>query len=86
MKNVKLISESDLPYISEREISRSISNLRDNLYSLNPNWRMSKDRRLKNQCLGIETEICYLQRELMWRKKREACHKTYLESRNIRRR
>lgn len=86
MKNVKLISESDLPYISEREISRSISSLRDSLYSLNPNWRMSKNSRLRDQCLHIETEICYLQRELMWRKKREACHKTYLESRSARRR
>jgi len=85
LKNVKLISESSLPYVSEREISRSVSSLRDSLYSLNPNWRMSKNPRLRNQCLNIETEICYLQRELMWRKRREACHSTYLESRKARR-
>jgi hypothetical protein len=82
VKNVKLISESDLPYVSEREISRSISGLRDSLFNLNPNWRTSKNERLRTQCLHIETEICYLQRELMWRKKREACHKTYLQARS----
>ena len=85
MKNVKLISESSLPYVSEREISRSVSNLKDSLYSLNPNWRMSKNPRLRDQCLNIETEICYLQRELMHRKKSEISHKAYLESRNARR-
>lgn len=85
MKNVKLISESALPYTNEREISRTISGLKTKVYGINPEWRLSKDRKLREHCLSIETEICYLQREIMWRKKRVACHKEYMQERRVQR-
>ena len=79
VKKVRLIRSGDIPYTSDYEISKSIDSLKSSLERLNPNWRLSKNRKLYSQCLEIETELCYLQREVMWRKKREACHKEYLK-------
>ena len=84
VKNVKLISESDLPYTSDREIGKTISLLKEKVNSINPEWRLSRNRRIQEQCLSIETEICYLQREIMWRKRREASHKEYMRTRRRR--
>ena len=81
MKGVMLIGEQELPYASDFEINKVVSKLKRRVESLDPNWRTSRNRRLKSQCLEIETEICYLQREIMWRRRREAFHKEYVKSR-----
>ncbi len=80
MKKVRLIKSSDIPHTSDYEISKSINGLKSSLSRLNPNWRLSSDRNLARQCLEIETELCYLQREIMWRKKREVMHKEYIKN------
>ena len=78
MRNNRLIAAEEIPYIPEMELVRTIENLKRRIQKLNPNWRLSRDESLKAQCLQIETEICYLQREFMFRKKRAAAHKEYI--------
>ena len=79
MKGVMLIGAQDLPYASDFQINKVVSRLKRRIDDLDPNWRLSRNKSLHTQCLEIETEICYLQREIMWRRKREACHKQYLK-------
>ena len=84
MRNVALIGTDELAYTSENHISRVVSNLKRKVHSIDSDWRLSRNERVRDQCLKIETEICYMQREIMWRKKREACHREYLKNRRQR--
>ena len=79
MKGVKLIGGNELAFTSDFEISKVISRLKQRVEDLDPNWRLSRNRRFYTQCLEIETEVCYLQREIMWRRKRIECHKDYMK-------
>ncbi len=80
MKGVKLIGSDELAFTSDFEINKTVSRLKKRVEEIDPNWRQSRNKRLHSQCLEIETEICYLQREIMWRRKREVCHKEYMKN------
>tara|TARA_R100000664_G_scaffold34175_1_gene54664 strand:+ start:5605 stop:5874 length:270 start_codon:yes stop_codon:yes gene_type:complete len=82
MKVLNIILPERLPYASDSEINSSFTSLKSKLRSVGENWIFSKDPNAKSQGLYLETEICYLQRELMWRKKREVKHREYLSTKN----
>ena len=77
---LRLIEEERLPYCSDNEINRSIDELKKRLVASGINWRTSSNQKKKSAGLFLETEICYLQREIMWRRRREACHSEYLKN------
>lgn len=77
---ISVIQQENIPYSSDYELNRSIISLSKRLSSINRNWRTSKDESVRDLGLFLETEICYLQREVMWRKKREKCHEEYVKN------
>jgi len=77
---LRVIKPNDIPYSSDSELSRSIDNLTRKLRETGHNWRMSRNETMKEKGLFLETELCYLQREVMWRKKRELIHKEYMKN------
>ena len=77
---ISVIQQENIPYSSDYDLNKSISSLSKRLFAINRNWRNSKDRSTRDLGLFLETEICYLQREVMWRKKREKCHEEYLKN------
>ncbi len=78
---LRLIESERLPYCSDYEINRAIEELTKRLKASGPNWRVSGNKKKKSAGLFLETEICYLQREIMWRRRREKCHEEYLKNR-----
>lgn len=77
---LKLIEPERLGYSSDYEINRSIQDLTRRLISSGQYWRASGNRKKKDMGLFLETEICYLQREIMWRRRREVHHTEYIKN------
>ena len=82
---LKFIKSSDIPYTSDYEINQSIDSLTRKIKASFPNWRLSNNDSTYEQGLDLETELCYLQREIMWRRSREKHHELYLEKLNRKR-
>jgi hypothetical protein len=82
MKVLNIIPPEKLPYCSDREINSSFSSLKSKIRDIGENWIFSKNKNIRNQGLYLETELCYLQREIMWRKLREKRHSEYLSNKN----
>jgi predicted secreted Zn-dependent protease len=78
---LRLIESEKIPYCSDYEINRAIDELTKRLNASGPHWRTSGNRKKKSAGLFLETEICYLQREIMWRRRRERTHAEYLKKR-----
>jgi len=76
---LNLINGDRLPSTSDYDINRSIEDLTRRLRDSGANWRVSGGKRKKEMGLFLETEICYLQREIMWRRCREVHHQNYLK-------
>ena len=79
---LRLIESGRLPYCSDNEINRTIEELTKRLIASGRNWRLSGNTKKKDAGLFLETEICYLQREIMWRRRREKHHTEYLKNRH----
>lgn len=77
---LKLIEAERLGYSSDYEINRSIQDLTRRLVSSGQYWRVSGNIKKKEMGLLLETEICYLQREIMWRRRRETHHSEYVKN------
>ena len=82
MKVLNIIPPERLPYASDRELNASFNSLKSRIRSIGENWVFSKNKNTRDQGLYLETELCYLQREVMWRRMREKCHAEYLSSKN----
>ena len=78
---LRTIRPNQLGHSSDYEIYQSIESLTSKLRKNFPNWRLSRNHATLEQGLYLETELCYLQREIMWRKLREKHHAEYLENR-----
>jgi hypothetical protein len=79
---LRFIKSPDIPHASDYEINQSIDSLTKKIRASFPNWRLSSDECTYSQGLDLETELCYLQREIMWRRSREKHHELYLEKLN----
>ena len=76
---LRFIKPSDIPQASDFEINQSIDSLTRKIKASFPTWRLSQNESIYAQGLDLETELCYLQREIMWRRSREKHHELYLE-------
>ena len=69
---IRTISEDDLRELSDDQLSRQIETMR----------RLSR-KRDSDFTRKVQTELCYLQREMGWRHSRRETHKVYM--RNLKR-
>ncbi len=65
---IRTISDDDLRELSDDQLGRQIDTMK----------RLSRKRE-SGFTRKVQTELCYLQREMEWRLKRRECHKIYLE-------
>lgn len=65
---IRTISDDDLRELSDDQLGRQIDTMK----------RLSRKRE-SGFTRKVQTELCYLQREMEWRLKRRECHKIYLK-------
>jgi len=66
---IRTISDTDLREFSDDHLSRQIENMR----------RLAK-KKDSDFTRKVQTELCYLQREMDWRQTRRVRHKIYLQN------
>ena len=83
-KPLNLIPTQDIPYMKEEKLKREVATLE----SRKSMMLRSKERNGKQQQRTLqllETEICYLQREIEIRERRRKAHSEFLRKRSERR-
>ena len=78
------VATNDIPYVREDRLSREMSGLsykRDRL--MHDLKRNRKDEILQERLLKVETEICYLYRELEHRVARRDAHAEYQKNKKF---
>ena len=90
IKPLTTVSPEDIPYIREDRIRKEIYNLENRKGALLRSSRSEKKSKAEaentaNSISFLETEICYLQRELEIRINRKKAHAEYLQKRSDKR-
>jgi hypothetical protein len=68
--------------LSDFELKNKLKALKKDLKKSGENWRDSANKRTRESGLYLETEMCYIQRELDWREGRIKRHAEYLKNLN----
>ena len=66
---IRTISDDDLRELSDDNLSRQIDTMR----------RLAR-KKPTDFTRKVQTELCYLQREMEWRQKRRELHRVYLQN------
>ena len=82
-KSLSLISPESIPYVRPEKLQREVSTLESRKSMILRDKSRSKDSQAT--VLMLETEICYLQRELEIRERRRKAHDKFLQKRSERR-
>ena len=82
-KPLSLISPEDLPYTKEEKLKREVSTLESRKGMILRD--KEKAKRQQRTVVMLETEICYLQREIEIRERRRKAHAKFLQKRSERR-
>ena len=83
-KQLTLISPSSIQYVNEDKLRREVNNLEMRKSTLFRSGKQN-DRGFRSTLREIETEICYLQREIEVRQRRKRAHAEFLQKRSNKR-
>jgi len=70
---------NDLIYLSDFDLNNKLYGIKQDIRSVYKTWRKTGDNNFKTMGQELETDMCYLQREIECRKARIVAHEKYLE-------
>ena len=76
------INSDNLGYMSENEVYSLFKKLDGYLAKMGRVWWNSKNKELQSEAKSIETDLCYIIRELECRKNRSRYHAQYIKDKN----
>jgi len=73
---MRIFTKESLQYIPDYEVEKHYRNLQDKINDIRKS--KSKDRHAKHDKLMLETEVCYIHREIEDRRERKKSHAKYI--------
>ena len=76
------INSDNLGYMSENEVYGLFKKLDNYLGRLGRTWWNSNNKDIHHEAKAVEIDLCYVMRELEWRKNRSRYHAHYIKNKN----